>query len=493
MASKTLNTRFVQKNDTSANWAKATNFTPLKGEIIVYTDLKKFKIGDGVTTVGNLEFSNAKDAETLMGASLSTVLNSSDTEIPTSKAVSDSLKSFLLIGNGGNGLPSAKDWRSIAYGNGVFVVVSNTSMNYAYSNNGTVWTEFTLPTTGAYNTVTFGNGKFIIPVPNSTKIYYSTNGQSWSTAQAPVSANWTCSCYAADKFVILSNGTDVIYSSDGVTWTASTLPVSGNWVDVTYDTPHSRFSAVGQDSSNAIYSSDGITWSKSTLPLSAKWTCVASNSDKVIALNSGSDSEAYSNSGGFIWMKSNAPKNTTWSSMCYGDGKLVAIAKGSTDAAYSTDGTNWTLTTMPQSANWCDVIYDGTKFIAIASNETSVAYSDNGMTWESGGGIIQTNSGEDVTESIKTILGIGGTSTETLSLPTDSWTGTESPYSQVVTLSNVTANSKVDLQPTPTQLASLADNETILNTANDNGTVTVYAIGNKPTEDYTMQATITEV
>ena len=91
MAVKTLTTRVQQKSDTSANWAKATNFTPLKGEIIVYTDLRKIKIGDGVTKVGALEFANSKDAETLTGASLSTILNSSDVEIPTSKAVLDAL------------------------------------------------------------------------------------------------------------------------------------------------------------------------------------------------------------------------------------------------------------------------------------------------------------------------------------------------------------------------------------------------------------------
>lgn len=58
---KRLNCRQVQKNDTSANWKTASNngFVPLKGEIIVYTDLNKIKIGDGVTTVENLEFSSA--------------------------------------------------------------------------------------------------------------------------------------------------------------------------------------------------------------------------------------------------------------------------------------------------------------------------------------------------------------------------------------------------------------------------------------------------
>ena len=84
-------TRIQQKHAPSTDWAKATNFTPLDGEIIVYTDLQKIKIGDGVTKVGALEFTNSKDAETLTGASLSTILNSSDVEIPTSKAVLNAL------------------------------------------------------------------------------------------------------------------------------------------------------------------------------------------------------------------------------------------------------------------------------------------------------------------------------------------------------------------------------------------------------------------
>ena len=58
MANKTFQGRIVQKHDTEANWGKATNFIPLKGEIIVYDDLNKIKIGDGVTKVGALTFIN---------------------------------------------------------------------------------------------------------------------------------------------------------------------------------------------------------------------------------------------------------------------------------------------------------------------------------------------------------------------------------------------------------------------------------------------------
>ena len=56
MAVKTLNTRIVNKHDTSTNWNKATNFKPKAGEIIVYDDLNKIKIGDGVSTVSALPF-----------------------------------------------------------------------------------------------------------------------------------------------------------------------------------------------------------------------------------------------------------------------------------------------------------------------------------------------------------------------------------------------------------------------------------------------------
>lgn len=56
MAEKTLNTRLIQKHDTSGNWAKAINFIPKSGELIIYTDLNKMKIGDGVTAVNSLPF-----------------------------------------------------------------------------------------------------------------------------------------------------------------------------------------------------------------------------------------------------------------------------------------------------------------------------------------------------------------------------------------------------------------------------------------------------
>lgn len=51
-----MNSRIQHKIDTSENWAKAENFIPLEGELIIYSDLNRIKIGDGITYVNDLLF-----------------------------------------------------------------------------------------------------------------------------------------------------------------------------------------------------------------------------------------------------------------------------------------------------------------------------------------------------------------------------------------------------------------------------------------------------
>lgn len=80
-----------------------------------------------------------------------------------------------------------------------------------------------------------------------------------------------------------------------------------------------------------------------------------------------------------------------------------------------------------------------------------------------------------------------------ISLLATGWVGSEAPYSQIVEISGVTTNSQIDLRPTPAQVKQLQTDETTLLAANDNGVVTIYALGYKPTVNYEMQATITEV
>ena len=73
------------------------------------------------------------------------------------------------------------------------------------------------------------------------------------------------------------------------------------------------------------------------------------------------------------------------------------------------------------------------------------------------------------------------------------WMGDASPYSQIVEIDGVTENSQVDLTPSIEQLVIFYEKDLGFVTENEDGVVTVYAIGQKPENDYVMQVTITEV
>ena len=80
-----------------------------------------------------------------------------------------------------------------------------------------------------------------------------------------------------------------------------------------------------------------------------------------------------------------------------------------------------------------------------------------------------------------------------IDLPSAEWVGTASLYSQIVSIDGVTEHSKIDLNPSVEQLAIFHDKDIAFVTENEEGVVTVYCIGQKPTIDYSMQITITEV
>ena len=83
--------------------------------------------------------------------------------------------------------------------------------------------------------------------------------------------------------------------------------------------------------------------------------------------------------------------------------------------------------------------------------------------------------------------------TITITLNAADWIEGENMCYQVVQNDAFTQYSKVDLQPTVEQLAIFYEKDISFVTANVAGTVTVYCIGVKPTQNYVMQATITEV
>lgn len=80
-----------------------------------------------------------------------------------------------------------------------------------------------------------------------------------------------------------------------------------------------------------------------------------------------------------------------------------------------------------------------------------------------------------------------------LELPLADWKGAASPFSQEVALEGISVRSKVDLLPSPEQLEAFRAQELALTTENRDGVLTVFAIGDRPRSDLSLQAAVSEV
>ena len=73
------------------------------------------------------------------------------------------------------------------------------------------------------------------------------------------------------------------------------------------------------------------------------------------------------------------------------------------------------------------------------------------------------------------------------------WEGETSPYRQIVTIPGVTNYTQIDVTPTAAQFELMRGRELAFLAENENGVVTMKAIGEKPTNDYVLQVTLHEV
>lgn len=80
-----------------------------------------------------------------------------------------------------------------------------------------------------------------------------------------------------------------------------------------------------------------------------------------------------------------------------------------------------------------------------------------------------------------------------VTLPSSAWSGSDKLWSQVVAIEGATEYSKVDLTPSAEQLTLFHEKDIAFTTENEDGVITVFAIGDKPSNNYTIQAIVTEV
>ena len=153
--------------------------------------------------------------------------------------------------------------------------------------------------------------------------------------------------------------------------------------------------------------------------------------------------------------------------------------------------------------NGLDVMYILATPIEIPlSNEELAAYAalhtyrNNTVVSNDAGAYMELEYVMDAKKYIDSLVIAGGASARlsNVTILASAWrTEADGLHSQVVNIGGVTKYSKVDLLPSVEQLAIFHNKDVAFVTENEDGVVTVYAIGDKPILDYTMQAQITEV
>ena len=249
MAEKKIQTRIRQKVDTKANWDKATNFVPLKGEIIIYSDLNQAKVGDGTTKVGALPFLKGKaDASdknpTLAWGGKSTVATVDGVDIHVTMPSNPNTHQSIKTLNTNN------------------TSAQTASSSEAIAGSGTI-NLHKVAKTGSYNDL---NNKPTIPAVNNGQLTIQKNGSTVATFTANQSGNATANISVPTKLSDLSERSLGALTSRGeeyLDWGGPSRRGSISPVGAALSVEHSanRLALINPNALTLEYSSDGgTTW-----------------------------------------------------------------------------------------------------------------------------------------------------------------------------------------------------------------------------------------
>ena len=258
---------------------------------------------------------------------------SDEPKIPSTNTIINLNNEFMIVGS--------KNWQSVAYGNGIFVVGGSEGYVTTSTDEGKTWsTPKQLVTIGSWSNVIYANGSFMMLNFHNGKLATSTDGITWTTRDTYSLEYWRGLAYGNGIYVAVGpSGGTIMTSTDGETWTKRTVG-SVIWRDIAYG--NGKFIII----SNGGYfstSTDGVTWkSQSRIPNISRGYDV----------------------------------------ITFGNGKFVVAEGYQGNTQTTTDGETWTTpNTSAGSHNWQSIAASDGKFILVG-NRGYVTTSVDGITWE---------------------------------------------------------------------------------------------------------------
>ncbi len=312
--------------------------------------------------------------------------------------------------------PVTNVWTSVAYGNGIFVAVSDYAAfgQVMTSSDGINWTARTAADNSSWVSVAYGNGLFVavadaVSAGGSYRVMTSPDGITWTGAIIPEANAWHSVTYGNGIYVAVAGdgGRRVMTSPDGAIWTPVTASIATNWTSVTYG--NGIFVAVGTDNGlNLVMTSpDGAIWTPRTAIEANQWKSVTYGNGLFVAVSTNGTNRVMTSPNGISWTARTAAQANQWKSVTYGNGLFVAVASdGANRVMTSPDGANWTARTAAEANSWQSVTYGNGLFVAVPGNsinrvmtsgkqELNVASLPNGggSQWHNFGSSIYYNTG----------------------------------------------------------------------------------------------------
>ena len=357
------------------------------------------------------------------------------------------------------------------------MVEGNFSNSVAYSTNGATWTVTTLPsnddsTESNWVDIAYGNGRYVAIADSSAMAAYSFNGATWYKSNLPATYEWSSIGYGQGVFYVTSLGDAAATSPDGVTWTlrdgsyasfditatakdtntayaeTSTL-TSGTWGDAIWT--GTQFVAVGYSGAAGLVatSATGESWTNATLPTVSstfEYTTVAYNgTNQYVAIvgGGGGTRNIATSPDAVTWTGATFAMTAarTWKKMVYGAGRFMAVSADSAQVNFSTNGTSWTNAAIGGGTSENSAIaygaIGGTDYFVIVTgyvtgSQTASYSTNNGVTWTSGNTLPSSDFWADVAFGNGTFVtiagGTGSTSTKAAySTNGTSWTASTLP------------------------------------------------------------------
>jgi predicted RecA/RadA family phage recombinase len=271
-------------------------------------------------------------------------------------------------------------WRSVAYGNGVFVAVAQTGTGNRVmtSPDGITWTIRTSAADNNWNAVTYGNDLFVAVAGTGTgnRVMTSPDGITWTIRTSAADKSWSTVTYGNGLFVAVANSTTgnrVMTSPDGITWTLRTSPADYNWLAVTYGNGLFVAVATSGTGDRVMTSPDGITWTLRTSAADNGWRGVTYGNGLFVAVSfDGAGNRVMTSPDGITWTIRTSAANNNWFGITYGNGLFVAVASTGTGDRVMTspDGINWTAQTSAADNTWIGITYANGIFVAVGQSGT---------------------------------------------------------------------------------------------------------------------------